>query len=90
MPKLKRYDSKQDFEATPLKKDADKKPMELFQVRVQASTPVFKRLLNQVEIAQSLRISKGNNRKKKMPRLKWISTVAKFLSAYARKFYSRK
>ena len=39
--------------------------MELFQARVQASTPVFKRLLNQVEIAQSLRISKGNNRKKK-------------------------
>ena len=49
----------------PLKKDADKKPMELFQARVQASTPVFKRLLNQVEIAESLRISKGNNRKKK-------------------------
>ena len=64
--------------------------MELFQARVQASTPVFKRLLNQVEIAESLRISKGNNRKKNMPRLKWISTVAKFLSAYARKFYSRK
>ena len=39
--------------------------MELFQARVQASTPVFKRLLNQVEIAESLRISKGNNRKKK-------------------------
>ena len=35
--------------------------MELFQ----ASTQVFKRLLNQVEIAESLRISKGNNRKKK-------------------------
>ena len=65
--------------------------MELFQARVQASTPVLKRLLNQVEITESLRISKGNNRKKKkMPRLKWISTVAKFLSAYARKFYSRK
>ena len=39
--------------------------MELFQARVQASTTVFKRLLNQVEIAESLRISKGNNRKKK-------------------------
>ena len=39
--------------------------MELFQARVQASTPVFKQLLNQVEIAESLRISKGNNRKKK-------------------------
>ena len=39
--------------------------MELFQARVQVSTQVFKRLLNQVEIAESLRISKGNNRKKK-------------------------
>ena len=39
--------------------------MELFQARVQASTPVFKQLLNQAEIAESLRISKGNNRKKK-------------------------
>ena len=37
----------------------------MFRARAQASNPVFKRLLNQVEIAESLRISKGDNRQKK-------------------------